>query len=125
MSEPKHDSAIKLNYRNWYLWDHYIKSAIHWKNAYIAFDPKPIDLRTVQQIVLVTATSTTTTPTVMVVPQPSADELKMYCKELKEWKSANNIMAGVILGAISDDIQHIIDPEEPQKICTINSRPKS
>ena len=115
MSEPKHDSAIKLNYNNWYLWDCYIKSTIRRKNAYVAFDPEPIDLCTVQQIVPATATTTTTTPTIMVVPQPSADELKTYCEELKEWKSANNVVAGVILGAISDDVQHIIDPEEPVK----------
>jgi len=51
----------------------------------------------------------------MVIPQPSTDELKTYRKELKEWKTVNNIVAGVILGAISDDVQHIIDPEEPAK----------
>jgi len=69
----------------------------------------------VQQIVPATATTATTTPTVMVVPQPSADKLKTYREELKEWKSANNVTAGVILGAILDDIQDIINPEEPAK----------
>jgi len=115
MSEPKHNSAIKLNYNNWYLWDCYIKSTIHQKNAYVAFDPEPIDLRMVQQIIPATATSATTTPTIVVIPQPSADELKTYCEELKEWKMVNNVTAGVILGAISDDVQHIINLEEPAK----------
>ena len=115
MSEPKHDSAIKLNYDNWYLWDRYIKSTIRRKNAYVAFDPEPIDPRTIQQVVLATATSAKTTPTVMVIPQASAGELKTYREEWKEWKTANNVAAGVILGAISDDVQHIIDPEEPAK----------
>ena len=51
----------------------------------------------------------------MVTPHPSAEELKTYREELKEWKTVNNIVAGVILRAISDDVQHVIDLEEPVK----------
>jgi len=46
MSELKSDSAIKLTYSNWHPWDHYIKSTIHQKNAYIAFDPEPVNPHT-------------------------------------------------------------------------------
>lgn len=114
MSEAKGDSTIKLGYDNWYLWDRHIKSTIRRKNAYIAFDPEPVDPRTQQQLVtLATAASATATPSVTFTPVPTAEELKTYREELKEWKRANNVAAGVILGAISDDVQHIVNPKEP------------
>ena len=43
-----------------------------------------------------------------------AEELKTY-RELKERRVANNIAAGVILGTISDDVKHPVDPDEPAK----------
>src|SRR5882757_7023247 len=35
--------------------------------------------------------------------------------QLKEWKTANNVAAGVILGALSEEIKHIINPKESAK----------
>jgi hypothetical protein len=57
----------------------------------------------------------TSTPRVTIMPAPTAEELKTYCRELKEWKTANNVTAGVILGVLSDEVQYIIDPEDPAK----------
>jgi hypothetical protein len=116
MSEQKNDSIIKLGYDNWYLWDRYIKSTIRRKNAYIAFDPEPTDPRAAQTQVVPAATAgATATPRVTVTPVPSAEELKAYREELREWRTANNVAAGVILGALSDEVQYLIDPEEPAK----------
>jgi len=58
MSESESDQTIKLNYDNWYLWDHHIMSTILRKNAYLAFDPQPVDPRAQQ---LVNPPSTTPT----------------------------------------------------------------
>ena len=63
---------------------------------------------------LLKSTHPTSTVTVTPVP-PTAEELKMYYEELKEWRTANNVAAGVILSVISDDVQHIINLEEPAK----------
>src|SRR5258706_3715513 len=107
MSEQKINLSVKLTFDNWNLWDRHIKSTICRKNAYIAFDPEPINPSTPapQQTTLATTatatTSTTTTPVVMVTPTPTAEELKTYCEELKEWKTANNIAAGVTSSAVS------------------------
>jgi len=57
----------------------------------------------------------TTTPSITVIPLPTAEELKMYHEELKEWKTVNNVAAGVILGVISDEVQHAINPEDSVK----------
>jgi hypothetical protein len=116
MSEQKNDSIIKLGYDNWYLWDRHIKSIIRRKNAYIAFDPEPIDPRAAQnQVVPAATTGTTATPSVTITSVPSTEELKTYREELREWRTADNVAAGVILGALSDEVQYIINPEEPAK----------
>ena len=116
MSDQKGDSSIKLGYDNWYSWDRYITSTIRRKNAYIAFEPEPIDPRAAQnQVVPATTTATTATPSVTVTPVPSADDIKTYRDELKEWKVANNVAAGVILGTLSDEVQYIINPKESAK----------
>jgi len=111
MSESESDHTIELNYDNWYLWDHHIISTILRKNAYLAFDPQPVDPRA-QQLV----NPPSTTPSVTITPQPTSEELRTYCEELKEWKTANNIAAGIILGAISDGLQHVIDSKDPAKV---------
>ena len=59
--------------------------------------------------------SATATPAVTVTPTPSSDELKAFCIELKEWKTMNNVAVGVILSSISNEVEHIIDPEESAK----------
>ena len=93
MSEQRKDQLVVLNYSNWLLWEHYIKSSTRRKNAKFALDrPEPIDPRT-PQIVPATAT----TPAITVTPQPTAEELKAYREELEKWEVANNIAAGVIL----------------------------
>lgn len=90
MSNHKTDSSVRLTYTNWNIWDRYVKSTICWKNAYIAFDPKPVDPSAPQQVVQVAAGGVTTTPAIMVAIQPTAEEMKAYREELKEWKTANN-----------------------------------
>ena len=111
MSESESDQTIELNYDNWYLWDHHIISIIRRKNAYLAFDPQPVDPRA-QQLV----NPPSTTPNVTITPQPTSEELTTYREELKEWKAANNIAAGIILGAISDGVRHVIDLKDPAKV---------
>jgi len=111
MSESESDHTIELNYDNWYLWDLHIISTILRKNAYLAFDPQPVDPRA-QQLV----DPPSTTPGVTITPQPTSEELRTYREELKEWKAANNIAAGIILGAISDGLQHVIDSKDPAKV---------
>jgi hypothetical protein len=113
--KSKSDQTVKLGYDNWYLWDRCIKSTIRRKNAYIAFDPEPVDPRTQQQIAPPTTGAPTTTPSISVMPQPTTEELKRYREELKEWRTANNVAAGVILGAISDEVQHVVNPGEPAR----------
>jgi hypothetical protein len=132
MSESKNKQAVMLSYDNWYTWDHYIKSTTRRKNAYIAFDPAPADPRTTARATLsATATSmsapastsasgatasSTSTPSATVTSQPTSEELKTYHEELREWNTANNVAAGVILGALSDEVQHVIDPKDPAKV---------
>lgn len=141
MSDSKGEPAVKLGYDNWFEWDRYIKSTIRRKNAYVAFNPKPIDPRVQQganpaaapaatpaSVTATTATTSTTataptaptaTPTTPAMATsataPSADEVKTYCNELKEWRAADNIAAGVILGTLSPEVQHVINPEESVK----------
>src|SRR5258706_3060390 len=115
MSKQKTTSSVKLTFDNWTLWNCNIKSTIRHKNAYIVLDPKPANPHTKQQAIpmaTVVTMSTTATPAVAVTPQPTAEELKMYRDELKEWRSANNVVAGLILGLISNEVEHIINPEE-------------
>jgi len=112
MNNQKSNSTVRLTYGNWHPWDRYVKSTIRWKNAYITFDPKPINPCTQQQIV---PAATTATPSVTVIPLPTPEEMKVYREELKEWKTANNVAAGVILGAIPDEVQHVINPEDSVK----------
>jgi len=50
----------------------------------------------------------TTTQSVTVNPQPTTEELKAYRNELKEWRAANNMASGVILGSISNEVRHVI-----------------
>ena len=54
---------------------------------------------------------------ITVTPQLLAEELKTYREELKEWRVANNAAAGVsvILGTISAEVKHLVDPDEPAK----------
>ena len=113
MSESESDQTIELNYDNWYLWEHhiYIMSTILRKNAYLAFDPQPVDPRA-QQL----SNPPSTTPSVTITPQPTSEELTTYREELQEWKAANNIAAGIILGAISDGVRHVIDLKDPAKV---------
>jgi len=119
MSDSKIDQTVKLSYDNWYLWDHHINSTIRRKNASVALDPEPVDPSTVQQ----TATTTTspdpnaagTSQPPPTATQPTTEEMKIYRDELKEWKTANNVAAGVILGALSEEIKHIINPKESAK----------
>jgi hypothetical protein len=61
------------------------------------------------------ATSATLTLSVTVSPQTTTEESRTYHSELKEWNTVNNIMAGVILGSISDEVQYIINPREVAK----------
>lgn len=107
---------MKLAYDNWYTWDVHIKGIIRRKNAYIAFDPEPTGLRTSQQVIPPTAGTSSNILSVAVTSQPTPEELKMYRKELKEWRTANNVAAGVILGTISEEVEHIIDPKDPAKV---------
>ena len=121
MSDAKGEMFVRLGLDNWYEWNRYIKSTIRRKNAYIAFSPEPIDPRTPQTAtpgttVTATPSTTTATPGITVTPAPTAAELKTYREELKEWHAANNIAAGIILGAISPDLAYIADPEEPAKM---------
>ena len=120
MSNLKLNSSVKLDYSNWHLWEHYIKSTIHRKNAYVALDPKPINPRAPQVVqpaatATATAPAAATTPIITVTTVPTAEELKAYWEELKEWRAVNNVVAGVILGSISSEVEHIVDPEEPAK----------
>ena len=115
MSETKSDLSVKLAYDNWNLWDHYIKSTIHRKHAYITFDPKPVNLCAPQQVAQVVTAGTAATPAITSTVQPTAEELKTYCEELKEWKTVNNVMAGVILGSISKEVVHLVDLEDLAK----------
>ena len=121
MSEQKTDSSVKLAYDNWNLWDRYIKSTIRRKNAYIAFDPEPVDPRVPQQapqaapVPPATTPATAPVPAITVTAQPTAEELKTYREELKEWKTANNVAAGVILGSISEEVEHLVNPEDSAK----------
>ena len=115
MSESKSEQTITLKYDNWYVWDPYIMSAIRRENAYLAFDSEPVDPRT-QQRVVPPATTLVPTPSVTTTPQPTNEELKAYREELKEWKAADDIAAGVILSSISDELQHVVDPTEPAKL---------
>ena len=114
MSEQKPVSSVKLGYDNWNLWDRYVKGTIRRKNAYVTFDLEPISPSAQPQVVQA-ASSATATPAVTVTTAPSSDELKAFRAELKEWKTANNVAAGVILSSISDEVEHIIDPEESAK----------
>ena len=70
--------------------------------------------RTPQQIVPTTSTASTG-PTTTVITQPTAEELKAYREELKEWTVANNVAAGVIIGTLSAEVKHLVDPDEPAK----------
>jgi hypothetical protein len=117
MSELKSSHDIKLSYNNWHIWDCYIKSTIRHKNAYLAFNPEPVDPHTSPQVIsLTTSSASLLIPGITVTCQPSAKELETYCSEPKEWKAANNIAAGIILSAISDEVQYVIDPEDHAKI---------
>jgi len=91
MGDHKTNLSVKLTYTNWNLWDCYVKSTIRRKNAYVAFNPEPITLSAPQQVVQVVTGSATATPSITVIPKPSAEEMKAYCEELKEWKTANNV----------------------------------
>src|SRR5258706_1219905 len=118
MSNSKNDQTIKLSYDNWYLWDHHINSTIRQKNASVALDPEPVDPRTTQQTTTVATAGTPSasgTSQPSTTPVPTADELKTYRDELKEWKTVNNIAAGVILGTLTEEIQHVIDLKESAK----------
>ncbi len=111
MGDQKTDLSIKLTHDNWNLWDHYVKSTIRCKNTYVAFRPMPVNPCALQQA----AANATATPTLTVTPQPSPEELKAYCGELKDWEAVNNVVAGVILGLISEEVEHIINLEESAK----------
>ena len=122
MSNHKSNPPTRLTYTNWNLWERYVKSIIHCKNAYIVFDPMPIDPSAQQQVVQAATTPSSaapgaaaTIPTVTVAPAAMAEEMKVFCEEMKEWRVANNIMAGVILGSISEEVEYIINPEELAK----------
>ena len=118
MSDSKNDQTVKLSYDNWYSWDHHINSTIRRKNASVALDPEPVDPHTAQQtttVVTAGAPSTSGTSQPSATSLPTAEALKAYRDELKEWKTANNIAAGVILGTLSEEIQHVIDPKESAK----------
>ena len=112
MSESKNDQSIKLTYNNWHQWDRHITSTIRRKNAYIAFQPEPVDPRTQQQNI---QTASTTTPNITITSQPTTEELKVYYDRLEKWSTANEVAAGVILGSISDEVEHIVDPKEHAK----------
>jgi len=117
MSESRNDESVKLGYDNWYLWDHQINSTIRRKNASVAFDPEPVNPRTTQQTTTPAAAgdpNASSTPSTT-ASQPTAEELKTYCAELKEWKTVNNIVAGVILGTLSEEIKHVVNPKESAK----------
>ena len=111
MSNKKGDQLVILSYNNWYQWEHYIKSSTRRKNAKFTINrPEPIDPRTPQVI-----PATATAPAVTVTPQPTAEEMKAYCEGLEKWEVANNIAAGVILGSLSAEVMHLVDPDEPAK----------
>jgi hypothetical protein len=116
MSELKSNQDIKLGYDNWHIWDRQIKSTIRRKNTYIAFDPEPTDPRNPKQVIPPTTSTSSSMPSMTVTSQPSKEELQTYREELKEWKTAINVAAGVILGTISDEVQHVIDPEDPVNV---------
>lgn len=118
MSESRNDAAVKLTFGNWHLWDRYVISTIRRKNAYVAFDPEPTDPRNpapATTSATAAATTSTTAATSTTTLAPSADVLKTYREELKEWRVANNVAAGVILGSISDEVDHVIDPKDSAK----------
>ena len=96
MSKSNNEPLVKLSYDNWYIWDFQIKSTILRKNAYVAFDPEPVNPCAQQQVSPAGSTGSTTIPSITVSHTPTAEELKTYCKEHKEWKTARNITAGVI-----------------------------
>jgi len=109
MSKYKLDPYVRLGYENWQCWELYIQSAVLWKNAIIMFDPMPVNPQMQQQvIILATVAGTTTTPSITVNTQLTAEELKMYCDGLEKWRSANNIVKGVILGSVSNEVHHIV-----------------
>ena len=116
MSESEDDQTIELNYDNWCLWDRHIMATIRRKNAYLAFRPKPVDPHPQQQAVSPAITTPAPTPSVTVTPRPTSEELKTYREKLKGWRTADNIAAGVILGAISDELQYAVNPGEPAKV---------
>ena len=98
-----------LNYSNWLLWEHYMKSSMRHKNAKVTLDHlEPINPHTPQVI-----PATATTPAITVTPQPTAEELKAYHEELEKWEVVNNIMAGVILGSLLAEVKHLVNPDEP------------
>jgi len=68
----------------------------------------PVDPRAQQQVVPTAVAGNTPTPSVTVNPQPTAEELKAYRDELKEWRAANNIAKGVILDSVSDEMRHVV-----------------
>ena len=86
MSNHKPDSSVRLAYTNWNLWDCYVKSTIHWKNAYIAFNLKPVNLSTPQQVMQAVTVGTMATPAIAVTLQPTAEDMKMY-STVRNWKS--------------------------------------
>ena len=99
-----------LNYSNWLLWEHYIKSSTHCKNAKFTLNhPEPIDPCMLQVI-----PATTTMPAITVT-QPTAEELKVYHEELEKWEVVNNIVAVVILGSLSAEVKHLVNPDKPAK----------
>ena len=116
MSESEDDHTIELNYDNWYPWDRHIMATIRRKNAYLAFRPKPVDPHPQQQAVSPAITTPAPTHIVTVTPRPTSEEMKIYREKLEEWRAADDIAAGVIFGAISDKLQHVINPEEPAKV---------
>ena len=111
MSEQRKDQLVVLNYSNWLLWEHYIKSSTCRKNTKFALNHlEPIDPCMLQII-----PATATTPAITVTPQPSAKELKAYREELEKWEVMNNIVAGVILGLLSAEVKHLVNPDKPAK----------
>ena len=41
--------------------------------------------------------------------------MKVYHEGLEKWEVANNITAGVILGSLSAEVMHLVNPDEPAK----------
>lgn len=125
MSESKHDHLVlvMLGYDNWHLWDRHIKSTIRRKSAYIAFSPKPVDPSQLPATATpiaapstsTAATTSTTATATATAPKSTAEEMKKFETALEKWTDANEVAAGVILGAISDEVQHIIDSEDSAK----------